>query len=236
MAKLAQKAEHNFVGVECGLMDQYAVMFGKKNKLIKLDCRTNESEYININLENYSIVLVNSNVKHSLASSEYNTRRLECNTGINIIQNQHQEIKSLRDISLDQLQEFKFTFSNSIYNRCEYVVEENNRVLEFINLINDNKITEAGILLNETHSGLRDKYEVSCKELDLLVEQAEILDYVIGSRMMGGGFGGCTINLVKNNHIEQFKQNIENIYTNTTGITPDFYTVEITNGIEIINT
>lgn len=237
MAKLGQLAEHNFVGVKCGLMDQYAVMFGKKDQLIKLDCKTNESKYVNIDLKNYSIILVNSNVKHSLASSEYNTRRLECQKGVELLRDKYKDkdIETLRDFNLDQLQKLRNTFNTTVYNRCEYVIEENERVLDFISKIETNELLNAGKLMNKTHLGLQYKYEVSCTEIDILVKEAEKLDYVIGSRMMGGGFGGCTINFVANNKIQQFKETISKIYLQKTNITPDFYTIEITNGVEILN-
>jgi len=235
MAKLAQKAEHHFVGVKCGLMDQYAVIFGKEKQVIKLDCRSHESEYSEMKLENYSIVLVNTNVKHSLASSEYNTRRMECESGVRMLQKHLPGIKSLRDVSIEQLYELKDDFDANIFDRCEYVLTENTRVLNFCKALKENNYKRIGHLLYETHHGLKNKYKVSCDELDLLVDEAGKMDFVLGSRMMGGGFGGCTLNLVKKDKIEIFKKIIKNSYTNKSGITPDFYTVEITNGVEIIN-
>lgn len=234
VAELAQRAEHNFVGVKCGIMDQYAVMFGEENKVVKLDCQNLTHEYMPIRLEGYSIVLVNSNVKHNLPSSEYNIRRKECESGVEILQKHFPEITSLRDANLEQLYEHRSEFEENVFDRCEYVIKENNRVIEFSETLKNNDLIKAGSLLFETHQGLKNQYEVSCSEIDLLVESAMNMDFVLGSRMMGGGFGGCTINFVKNNHIGQFEKEINEIYQKETGIAPSFYNIEITNGIELI--
>jgi len=235
IAKLAQKAENNFVGVNCGIMDQYAIMHGKKDNVIQLDCRSLNSSYSPYKLNDYSIVLVNSNVKHSLATSEYNTRRSECDTGVQILQKYLPAIKSLRDVSLDEIKKYKHYFNSTIYNRCLYIIEENERVLKFCTALEKNNDEEIGNLLYSTHLGLKNQYEVSCIEIDLLVQVANEMDYVLGSRMMGGGFGGCTLNLVQKNKVELFTQTIQEIYTSKIDIKPSFYNVEITNGIEIIN-
>ncbi len=216
-------------------MDQYAVMFGKENNVILLDCRSNEADFLKMKLDNYTIVLVNSNIKHSLASSEYNIRRQECETGIKTLQKEFQQIESLRDASIDQLYELKDLFESHIFERCEYVIKENHRVIEFSEELRNNDLNKIGDLLYETHLGLKTQYQVSCPELDLLAKSAQDMDFVLGSRMMGGGFGGCTLNIVESSKTEQFKQKITNIYTDKTGITPDTYTVTITNGVELIN-
>ncbi|NOQ27398.1 MAG: galactokinase [Bacteroidales bacterium] len=235
IAKLAQKAENNFVGVKCGIMDQFAIVHGEESKVIRLDCRTLEYTSHSFDLKNYIPILINTNVKHSLASSEYNTRRKECEAGVEIIQKYVPNVSSLRDITLNDIEKLKKYFDPIIYKRCTFVIEENQRVNQFCEDLNKNDLLRIGELIYESHKGLRDKYEVSCKELDILVDEAMNMDCILGSRMMGGGFGGCTLNLVKRDSVDIFKENISKIYTNKTNIKPDFYTVEITKGLEIIN-
>jgi galactokinase len=235
IAKLAQKAENNFVGVKCGIMDQFAIVHGEESKVIRLDCRTLEYTSHSFDLKDYIPILINTNVKHSLASSEYNTRRKECEAGVEIIQKYLPNICSLRDVTLNDIEKLKKHFDPIIYKRCTFVIEENQRVNQFCKALNKNDSLRIGELIYESHKGLRDKYEVSCKELDILVDEAMNMDCILGSRMMGGGFGGCTLNLVKRDSVDVFKENISKIYTNKTNIKPDFYTVEITNGLEIIN-
>lgn len=235
IAKLAQKAENNFVGVNCGIMDQFAIMHGEKDKVIKLDCRSLKYTSHSLNLKDYIPVLVNSNVKHSLASSEYNTRRKECEAGVQLLQSHLTGIKSLRDVSLSEIEQLETYFDPTIYKRCLFVVEENLRVNQFCDALEENNSSLIGDLIYGSHKGLQNKYEVSCKELDILVNEAMQYEYILGSRMMGGGFGGCTLNLVQRNKVEIFKEKISKIYTSKTNIKANFYTVEITNGLEIIN-
>ena len=236
IANLAQRAENNFVGVNCGIMDQFAITHGVENKLIKLDCKSLEATYHPYGIIDYVPVFVNSNVKHSLASSEYNIRRKECEQGVQIIQDHIPELESLRDITLNEIKQLKKYFNPKIYDRCIFVIEENMRVNQFCKVLEDNNPKKAGELIYESHIGLRDKYEVSCPELDFLVEEAMQMDFVLGSRMMGGGFGGCTLNLVKKDKKEIFIERIKKAYINKSGIAPDVYSTEITNGLEIINT
>ncbi|MEN8122672.1 MAG: galactokinase [Bacteroidota bacterium] len=235
MVKMAQKAEHEYAGVMCGIMDQFASMNGKENSALKLDCRTLDFEYANIDMASYGIVLCDTNVKHELASSEYNTRRKECETGVEILQKYNENIAALRDISIEFLEKHKAEFDPVVYKRCEYVVKENNRVEKAFAAIHNSDIEELGRLMYKSHEGLRDEYEVSCSELDVMYTIARKSDYVIGSRMMGGGFGGCTINLVKIENIEDFSETIRVGYMQTTGIEPEIHIVKITGGTGILN-
>jgi len=230
MIKMAQKAEHEYVGVMCGIMDQFASMNGKENNAIKLDCRSLNFEYANIILSDYVIVLCDTKVKHELASSEYNARRKECEAGVKILQKHNREITALRDVDIELLQKYKIEFEPIVYKRCEYVVKENRRVEKAFASLQQNDMKTFGELMYLSHEGLRDEYEVSCSELDLLFTLARKSGYVIGARMMGGGFGGCTINLVKKKNIEAFSEIIKTGYVQTTGVEPEIHMVKIVDG------
>lgn len=212
MVKMAQMAENEFVGVKCGIMDQFASMFGESESVLKLDCRTLEFEHFHFDMSNYIIVLCDTNVKHSLASSEYNTRRKECETGVATIKEKNPEVKSLRDVSLPMLEKSKNNMEPVVYKRCRYVIEENSRLQAACQDLQNNDMPLFGKRMYQSHHGLRDDYEVSCQELDFLVEQTEDDGNVLGSRMMGGGFGGCTINLVKKNYLDAFVQKMTQAY------------------------
>ena len=194
--RLAQRAEVVYAGVECGIMDQFACVMGKKDHFILLDCRTLEYRYIPARLGSYRLLLINSGVTHSLADSTYNQRREECRQGTSLLQGHFPEIRSLRDAALEQVDAISQDMPEPLARRCRYVIEENSRVLKAVTALEDSDIPTLGRLLSKTHQGLRDLYEVSCPELDFLVETAEALPGVAGSRMMGGGFGGCTLSLV----------------------------------------
>jgi len=234
MVKMAQKAEHEYAGVMCGIMDQFAIMFGKKQQAIRLDCRTLDYEYANINLTGYQIVLCDTKVKHSLVSSAYNQRRKECESGVNLLKQYKPEITALRDADPDLLNKHKAEMDEVVYRRCKYVVEENLRVMEAFKALTQGNIAKLGALMTETHKGLRDDFEVSCKELDILFDFAQSFDGVIGSRMMGGGFGGCTINIVENDKAEAFKNGATKHYKQTTGNTPSIYDVKIMEGTNAV--
>lgn len=230
LVKIAQKAEHDYAGVMCGIMDQYASVFGKENQVIQLDCRTNTHDYFPLNLKNFELVLVDTKVKHSLASSEYNLRRQECEKAVDYYQGKYKNIKSLRDIKpayLEENQPDKIS-----YKRAKYVVEEIQRVIQASEALKKDNLKTLGKLLYQTHDGLQHLYEVSCKELDFLVDQTQNMEYVLGSRMMGGGFGGCTINLVHKDFIEEFKSKILKAYQNKFSQSPGFYLVKIENGAQ----
>ncbi len=230
LALLCQRAEHNFPGVMCGIMDQYANMFGKKDHVILLDTRSVEHEYFPLELEDYKIVLINTKVHHSLASSEYNNRRKECEEGLKILKEELGNT-SFRDInSPEELSPYKDKMGEKVYNRCKYVVEEIVRTQEAAKFLQENNLIEFGKLMFQTHEGLSKLYEVSCKELDFLVEQAKANKNVIGARMMGGGFGGCTINIIKKEGEKDFLANTTAAYKKQFNIEAEIIEVEIGDG------
>lgn len=237
LVKMSQKAENEFVGVKCGIMDQFINIFGKSGHVLRIDCRSLEYVYFPFNYNNISIVLIDTNVSHSLASSEYNQRRKECNDGVKIIGKDYPEITSLRDVSLEILKEYKLKMKQVIYRRCKYVVEENDRLLKACEALSIHDLKKFGALMYQTHEGLSKDYEVSCQELDYLVELLKDNSKVYGSRMMGGGFGGCTINLMENEAIETVAKKVSEEYKKTFGIEPKIYVTKIsggTNKIEVV--
>ncbi len=234
MVRIAQKAEHTFAGVMCGIMDQFASMFGKKDYVIKLDCRSLEYEYVPLKLQGYKVVLLNTNVKHSLSSSEYNTRRQECEQGVAWVKEHHPDVKSLRDVTLEMLNQHVATKDQIVYRRCKYVVKENERLLKGCEELQQGNIKALGERMFQTHEGLSKDYEVSCKELDILVEAVKDNADVLGARMMGGGFGGCTINLVKEEAIEALIEKLAKVYKEATGLELTAYVAQIENGTETV--
>ena len=232
---LAQAAENEFVGVKCGIMDQFASMFGKKDQLIQLDCRSLEYAYVPFHSDKLKIVLFDTRVKHSLASSAYNERREQCEAGVKLIQAVHPEVLSLRDASEEMLLEFVKPVSEIVYNRCSFIVAEIKRLLNSCTDLKNNNMQAFGKRMFETHAGLKDLYEVSCQELDLLVDLVKNDPNVIGARMMGGGFGGCTINLVNSEAVDALIKKVGDTYHTKTGIEMLAYVVEIEDGTGIIN-
>ena len=227
LALLGQRAEHNFPGVMCGIMDQYANLLGKKNTVILLDCKNITHEYIPLNIEEYEIVLINTKVHHSLAASEYNQRRKECEKGLKILKEKI-NIQSFRDIkNPDELIGFKGKMGNDVYMRCLYVVEEIARTQEAANFLKENDINGFGKLMFQTHEGLKNLYHVSCSELDFLVDAAQQNNDVVGARLMGGGFGGCTINIVKKKSVKSFLTQILPAYKKQFNIDAGVYEVSI---------
>ena len=233
MVKLSQKAENVFVGVQCGIMDQFASMFGRKDHVIRLDCQSLDYTYFPFKTEGIRIVLLDTNVKHSLASSEYNTRRLQCEAGVSLIQKYHPEVKSLRDVTPDQLAAYVAPVDELIYRRCSYVVEENARLQRATGDLLRGDIAAFGRELYGSHEGLSRKYEVSCPEADFLVGQVRDREGVIGARMMGGGFGGCTINLVKEDAIEDLVERIAPVYRKEMNKELKVYIGQIENGTSL---
>ncbi len=230
LATLCQQAEHNYPGVNCGIMDQFANMMGKKDHVILLDCMTLKYQYFPLMLEGFEIVLINTKVHHSLAASEYNKRRQECEEGLMILK-QNSDIRSFRDVTdPDTLLAFKDKMDKEVYNRCLFVVAEILRTQKAATLLQKNDLEGFGKLMIETHEGLSKLYEVSCKELDFLVEQARLNENVLGTRMMGGGFGGCTINIVKSKGVDIFLNDITTAYQKKFQIDPDVYKVAIVDG------
>jgi len=234
MVKLSQKAENEFVGVKCGIMDQFASMFGRKNNVIRLDCQSLAYEYEPFNTDGIHIVLLDTNVKHSLASSEYNTRRQQCEAGVALIKKHNPAVNSLRDATLEMLDKYVAPHDELVYRRCQYVVEENLRLLAATADLRNGDITAFGQKMFATHEGLSRKYEVSCPELDYLVEQVKGRPGVIGARMMGGGFGGCTINLVQEAVIDQLVADITPAYAKAMDKELKVYIGQIENGTSLI--
>jgi galactokinase len=212
LVKHAQKAEHNFAGVLCGIMDQFASMMGKKDHCIKLDCKTLEYEYVPLKLAGYSIVLLNTNVKHSLASSAYNTRRQECEQAVAWVKEYEMQVNSLRDVTEEMLDKYVLPKDTLIYKRSRFVVKEIARLQTACTDLQNGNLQALGKKMFETHDGLSKDYEVSCKELDFLVDAVRDNENVIGARMMGGGFGGCTINIVKNEGIDELVKTLSKKY------------------------
>ena len=234
MVKAAQLAEQTFAGVMVGIMDQFASMFGKKNHAIKLDCRSLQYEYVPLELKGVKILLLNTNVKHSLSSSEYNTRRKQCEQGVSWVKEQHPEIKSLRDVTVPMLQQFVAPKDEVIFRRCKYVVEENTRLLEGCEDLKKGDLEALGKKMFRTHEGLSKEYEVSCKELDFLADYVKTNPSVLGARMMGGGFGGCTINLVKEEAIDGLIKNVSKDYQKAMNLELSAYIAGIENGSSIV--
>ena len=227
---MAQKAEHLFAGVNCGIMDQFASMLGKKDHVIKLDCRSLEYEYIPFKLDGYKIVLLNTNVKHNLASSEYNIRRQQCEEAVAIIKQFHPSIKSLRDVTMDMLDKYVAIEHPLIHQRCKYVVKENMRLFAACEDLKNGNIVALGNKMYQAHVGLSTEYEVSCKELDFLVDHVKLIPGVVGARMMGGGFGGCTINLVQEDVIEKLIKDVSIAYEAAMKLPLTCYIAVIENG------
>jgi len=235
MVSMAQKAEHEYAGVMCGIMDQFASMMGKKDYVIKLDCRSLEYEYVPFKLEGFKVLLLNTSVKHSLASSEYNTRRKECETAVEWVKQNVEGINSLRNVSEEMLNKYVLPNDELIDKRSRYVVQEINRLLEGCNDLQRGDLAALGKKMFTTHEGLSEMYEVSCKELDWLVNKVKNNTNVIGSRMLGGGFGGCTINLVKETAIDELVANLKLAYEKEMELPLAYYVASIENGTELIS-
>ncbi len=225
LIKAAQMAEHHFVGIKCGIMDPFASIMGQKNKVMLLDCRSLESQYFPFELGAYQLLLLNTKVSHSLASSEYNTRRAECEEGAAILKKAHPDIVNLRDVIMEQLSGCKDNMSDRIFRRCHHVLSENQRVLAATEALLAGNIPALGQLLYQSHSSLQNDYEVSCPELDFLVQQTYDKEYILGSRMMGGGFGGCTINIIEKSRVGEFVEMASGEYRNRFGI--DLVPIEV---------
>lgn len=232
MVHMAQWSEHNYAGVKCGIMDQFASMMGKQDHVLQLDCRSLAYEYLPLKLDGYDVLLLDSNVKHSLASSEYNTRRKECEEGVSILQASHEGITNLRDVSPDLIRANKEALPGKVYDRCLYVTEEIERVQAAAQDLRDGNILAFGKKMYDTHHGLSALYEVSCEELDFLVSMTEADDDVVGARMMGGGFGGCTINLVKSSSTDALIARATKAYKDKFNVDLKVYRVAIRNGVE----
>jgi galactokinase len=234
LALMGQSAEH-WVGINCGIMDQFSSVMGKANQVIKIDCRTLDFEYHNADFSNYSLVLFDSNVKHSLFTSAYNQRREECEQGLAILTAHFPEVESFREATEEQLLSIQDTMSEDVFKRSHYAIKEIKRVTLACEALDRGDILTLGQLLFETHEGLSKEYEVSCPELDMIVDTLKKEPAVIGSRMMGGGFGGCTINLIKKGEEVAIKTKLTQLYHATFGIELKTYEVRISNGTSLYN-
>ena len=234
IALMGQSAEH-WVGINCGIMDQFSSVMGQENKVIKIDCRTLEYEYHNADFNDYSLILFDSNVKHSLMTSAYNERRQQCEEGIAIVKNNFPEITSFRDCTEQHILGLENVMSANVFKRCLFVVKEINRVILACEALDKGNIETLGKLMFETHEGLSTDYEVSCAELDMIVNTLKKEEAVVGSRLMGGGFGGCTINLIKKGHEDRIKKQLSELYLEAFGIELKIYDVKIGNGTSLYN-
>ncbi|MFK7908592.1 MAG: galactokinase [Chitinophagales bacterium] len=234
LIKASQMAEHNFVGIKCGIMDQFASVMGKKDQVMLLDCRSLEFQYFPLELDNYQLLLLNTNVSHSLASSEYNTRRAECEEGVELLKKQYPFMTNLRDITLEQVTGNIDKIPEHIFRRCHHVVSENQRVLDATKALLNKDYKDLGKLMYQSHFSLQNDYKVSCTELDFLVEQTLDKEYIIGARMMGGGFGGCTINIVEKNKVNEFLEQVSTAYQSHFQIDLTPYEVVIEDGARIV--
>ena len=235
LVKMSQMAEHAYAGVQCGIMDQFASMFGKKDHVIRLDCRSLQYEYVPFLTKGIRIVLMDTQIKHSLASSEYNTRRQQCDLGVSLIRKHHPEVSSLRDVTREMLDEFVLQKDPLIYHRCQYVVEENGRLLEACEDLRKGDLRSFGSKLFVTHEGLSHLYQVSCEELDFLVDHVRNNPSVLGARMMGGGFGGCTLNLVREEAVDELIHSASRAYLDFSGQELKAYVASIEDGTSRIS-
>ncbi len=236
LAKFAQLSENRFVGVRCGIMDQFANLLSKGESALLLDCRTLEYEYIPFARKDLGFVLCDTGVKHNLASSEYNLRRKQCETGVEVMKKFQPNITSLREVGRGLLEGHKDEVDPTVFKRCTYILDENARVESARDYLLQGDYESFGRLLYASHDGLRTKYEVSCKELDLLVEAASKIDGVLGARMMGGGFGGCTLNLVEGDSVGYFTERIRESYFKQVGKAPQIYNCTLMPGTNLVAT
>ena len=230
LAFAAQKAEHEYVGTRSGIMDQFASSFCEKGSAMLLDCRSLNRDKIPFETPDSVTIVCDTKVEHSLASSEYNKRREECEEGVRILQKRRPEIKALRDVSPEELGNAKNALPEIVYRRCRHVITENERTIEAAEFFKKHDLAAAGKLMFESHRSLRDDYEVSCKELDALVEIASSIECVFGARMTGDGFGGCTVNIVKRDGADQFEKAVFEGYAKRFSKTPDIYRFHATDG------
>ena len=230
MVKYCQEAENKFIGVNCGIMDQFAIGFGQKDSAILLDCNTLKYRYSKINMDGFKIVIGNTNKKRGLADSKYNERRSECETALKELQ-QVKDINSLGELTEKEFEEIKTNITNPVHiKRAKHAVYENQRTLKAVNALENNDILEFGKLMTASHNSLRDDYEVTGIELDTLVSLALKIPGVIGSRMTGAGFGGCTVSIVREDCVDNFIESITKGYTEKIGYAPSFYVVNISDG------
>ncbi|MBI1769161.1 MAG: galactokinase [Bacteroidetes bacterium] len=230
LALIAQEAEHRFAGTKCGIMDMYASLFSKEGSVMLLDCRSNTHEYLPVHFEGFEILLIDTKVRHSLNESGYNDRRASCEEGVAVLQRTFANVKSLRDVNAEMLEASKSLMSENIFKKCFYIVREIERTQKAAILLKSNDLTGFGNLMYETHWGLSKDYDVSCEESDWLVNWASE-NRITGARQMGGGFGGCTINLIKKELRPAIIDDVRKKYFAAFKKEPDFYQVELSGGV-----
>ena len=245
LAALCQRVEHEFVGVNCGIMDQTISLLGRADHGLFLDCRSLAYEHVPLNLGAHCIAICNTKVKRELAASEYNKRRTECERGVDILSQWLPGISSLRDITLSDFKKHEGKLPALTQKRCGYVIKENTRVLDAVSTLKarnqqtsekvDDPLIAFGRLMNASHKGLRDDYEVSCRELDLLTDIAHSVDGVVGTRMTGAGFGGCTVSILHRDALETFRTRVTTEYRKQTGIEPEIYLCNVSNGAQVFD-
>lgn len=236
LVKLSQKAENEFVGVNCGIMDQFASMMGETDHALFLDCRSLDYELVRTGFEEmgYSVVVIHSGVKRGLVDSEYNIRRSQCEEAVELLRRELPDIQALRDVGVEHL-ELVNALPGDLAKRARHVVTENQRVLEGIKALEDGDVEFFGRLLNASHESLKTDYEVSCTELDILVEICQNTPGVVGSRMTGAGFGGSTVTIVKKDQVEELRSRVMEDYPAKTGITPQFYVFTASAGARVLS-
>lgn len=226
MTKIAQQAEHQYVGVMCGIMDQFASMMGRQGHALLLDCRSLDYEHFPLELQGAALLLLNSNVTHSLADTEYNVRRAQCEEGVSILQKRYPQVQSLRDVDLTMLNQEEGNMPAVVFKRCRYVLDESRRVHAFARAMRDGKLTEAGEILIAAQQAMSVEYEITCPEIDFMANFANRQPEVFGARMMGGGFGGCTINLIRKGGAAHLIQRLSEAYRQAFNL--DLTPIEIT--------
>jgi galactokinase len=229
LAKLCQKAENEFVGARVGIMDQFVACYGRSSQALLLDCRSLEFTLVKLP-PGIQLVICNTMVKHEIASGEYNLRRAQCEEGVRMLRTVMPKIRALRDVTLAQLEQYRGILDPQVYARCCHVITENARVMSAVQALESGDIRAIGPLMRDSHRSLRDDYEVSCPELDLMVEIAAAQHGVIGARMTGGGFGGCTINLVESDAVDAFIPNVAAEYFSKTGLNPEIFVSSASDG------
>lgn len=224
IVQLCQRAENTFVGVNCGIMDQFISCMGKKDHALFLDCRSLEYQLVPLpDSDDYKVVICNTAVKRGLVDSAYNQRRSQCEEGVRILQQFLSDVKALRDVTVEQFERYKEKLPAAVAARCQHVIYENQRVLDSVQALRQGDVQSFGQYMNESHISLRDLYEVSCPELNVMVELAQAVPGVVGSRMTGAGFGGCTVSLVKADSVEEFLATVPVRYKEKTGLEPEVY-------------
>jgi galactokinase len=234
LAKAGQRAEHVYVGANVGIMDQMTAALGRRGFALFLDCRTLETSHIPINTSKTTVVICNTNIKHALASSQYNRRREECEAGVALLQKYLPRIKALRDVRVEEFLQLEKYLPDPVVRRCRHVITEDDRTLKAVQALREDNLKEFGQLMFASHKSLRDDYEVSCRELDSLTEMASEIPGVLGARMTGGGFGGCTVNLLDTDCVEQFCTTIARDYQEVTKRTASIYVIDSEDGVKEI--